>query len=52
MRQAGDGPSDGKLLETCLCMEDEDGGGALTFVEYARATWTECETDDAEQLAS
>jgi len=48
MRQAGSGPSDGKALERCMEMEDEDGIGELTFVEFARATWAECvcESDD------
>jgi Kef-type K+ transport system membrane component KefB/voltage-gated potassium channel Kch len=52
MRQAGDGPSDGKALEYCLSMQDEDGEGTLTFVEYARATWTECRVDFLNSLPS
>lgn len=43
MRQARDGPSDGRQLETCLGLEDEDGEGTITFTEYLRACWnTEC----------
>ena len=45
MRQAGDGPSDGEALEACLSLEDEDGGGSLTFVEYARASLSQCQID-------
>lgn len=43
MRQARDGPSDGRQLETCLSLEDEDGEGSITLIEYLRASWnTEC----------
>ena len=45
MRQADDGPSDGQALEFCLLLEDEDGEGTLTFMEYARASLTECLID-------
>jgi hypothetical protein len=44
MRQARDGPSDGKFLDACLRLEDEDGAGKLTFVEYVRAI-TVCSVD-------
>ncbi|KAL3906845.1 MAG: hypothetical protein SGILL_009112, partial [Bacillariaceae sp.] len=43
MRQASKGPTDGEQLESCLRLEDEDGGGTITFVEFLRATWNaEC----------
>ncbi len=43
MRQARDGPSDGRQLEICLSLEDEDGEGLITFIEYLRACLnTEC----------
>jgi Kef-type K+ transport system membrane component KefB/voltage-gated potassium channel Kch len=43
MRKAGDGPSDGLQLETCLSLVDDDGEGLITFIEYLRASWNaEC----------
>jgi Kef-type K+ transport system membrane component KefB len=43
MRRSPDGPSDGTELEDCLSLEDEDGEGSITFVEYLRARWnSEC----------
>lgn len=46
MRQSSDGPMDGTQLTTCMSLEDEDGGGDITFIEYLRANWnTECPLD-------
>jgi Kef-type K+ transport system membrane component KefB/voltage-gated potassium channel Kch len=42
MRQAADGPSDEAALDICLQLEDKDGSGDLTFVEYARAYYGDC----------
>jgi Kef-type K+ transport system membrane component KefB/Ca2+-binding EF-hand superfamily protein len=43
MRQSSEGPTDGEQLEACLRLEDEDGEGTITFVEFLRAAWnTEC----------
>mmetsp|Transcript_43843 Transcript_43843/g.49546 ORF Transcript_43843/g.49546 Transcript_43843/m.49546 type:complete len:917 (+) Transcript_43843:83-2833(+) len=43
MRQSSIGPLNESQLETCLVLEDEDGGGEITFVEYLRANWNaEC----------
>jgi Kef-type K+ transport system membrane component KefB/Ca2+-binding EF-hand superfamily protein/voltage-gated potassium channel Kch len=35
----------GEFLQSCLDMEDEDGEGELTFVEYVRAYWRDCSFD-------
>jgi hypothetical protein len=45
MRQVADGPSDEAALDICLQLEDEDGSGDLTFVEYARAYYGDCPVD-------
>ena len=45
MRQADDGPMDGDALQACMKMADEDGEGELTFSQYCRATWAECQVD-------
>ncbi|MGK3739381.1 MAG: hypothetical protein ACI90V_006228, partial [Bacillariaceae sp.] len=39
MRQSSEGPLNGSQLETCMDLQDEDGGGEITFVEYLRANW-------------
>ena len=41
MRQSSEGPTDGEQFEACLRLEDEDGEGMITFVEFLRATWNE-----------
>ena len=45
LRSGSEGPGDGALLELCLDLEDDDGKGELTFVEYVRAYWKECKFD-------
>jgi len=46
MRQSSDGPMDDTQLTTCMSLEDEDGGGDITFIEYLRANWNpECPLD-------
>ena len=39
LRSGSEGPGDEAVLERCLDLEDEDGKGELTFVEYVRAYW-------------
>lgn len=44
MRQSSEGPSDGIGIESCLRLQDEDGEGNVTFIEFLRATWKcDCE---------
>eukprot|EP00532_Pseudo-nitzschia_australis_P016073 CAMPEP_0168259838 /NCGR_PEP_ID=MMETSP0141_2-20121125/7985_1 /TAXON_ID=44445 /ORGANISM="Pseudo-nitzschia australis, Strain 10249 10 AB" /LENGTH=948 /DNA_ID=CAMNT_0008197399 /DNA_START=230 /DNA_END=3076 /DNA_ORIENTATION=+ len=46
MRQSSDGPMNDSQLTFCMGLEDEDGGGDITFIEYLRANWnTECPLD-------
>lgn len=43
MRQSSDGPLNESQLTTCMALEDEDGEGDMTFIEYLRANWNaEC----------
>ena len=39
LRVGQDGPSDGQDLSKYMKLEDEDGRGDLTFIEFARAAW-------------
>jgi len=46
MRQSSNGPLNDSQITTCMSLEDEDGGGDITFIEYLRAHWnTECRID-------
>lgn len=39
MRQSSDGPMNDSQITTCMSLEDEDGEGDITFIEYLRANW-------------
>lgn len=45
IRSAEQGPKDEVFLDACLELEDEDGGGDLTFVEFVQASTGECRID-------
>lgn len=46
MRQSSDGPLNDSQIATCMSLEDEDGEGDITFIEYVRATYDkECRLD-------
>lgn len=49
MRSGAAAPGDETFLATCLDGMDEDGGGELTFVEYARSYWRDCGCGDPQQ---
>ncbi len=46
MRQSADGPMNDAQMKTCLTLQDEDGEGDITFIEYLRATYNaDCPID-------
>ena len=46
MRKSSDGPLNDSQITTCIALEDEDGEGDVTFIEYLRATWNaDCPLD-------
>jgi Kef-type K+ transport system membrane component KefB/voltage-gated potassium channel Kch len=46
MRQSSDGPLNESQITTCMSLEDEDGEGDVTFIEYLRANFNaECSLD-------
>jgi Kef-type K+ transport system membrane component KefB/voltage-gated potassium channel Kch len=47
MMLSSEEPTDGENIDICLSVEDEDGRGELTFVEYAKALWMDCALDIA-----
>jgi Kef-type K+ transport system membrane component KefB/Ca2+-binding EF-hand superfamily protein/voltage-gated potassium channel Kch len=51
MRQSSDGPLNDSQITACMSLEDEDGEGDITFIEYLRATWNvDCRLDFTSEL--